>query len=48
LEIVLILRQDRCMVCAKCTIDTELALGTLDVTPRSRRSSGRLFQSVWR
>ena len=27
LEIVLILTQDRCMVCAECTIDLEIVLG---------------------
>jgi hypothetical protein len=48
LEIVSTLRQDRCTVCAKCTIGSEIALITPDGTPRWHRSSGRLFQSVWR
>ena len=26
--------QDRCMVCAKCTIGSEIALGTPNGTPR--------------
>ena len=33
-EIVLILTQDRCMVCAERTIGTEVVLDTLDGTPR--------------
>ena len=32
-EIVLILAQDRCTVCAECTIDMEIILDTPDVTP---------------
>jgi hypothetical protein len=48
LKIILILRQDRCIVCAKCTIGFEIALGTPDGTPRWRRTSGRSFQSIWR
>jgi hypothetical protein len=36
LEIVLISRQDRCKVCAKCTIGSEMSSGTLDGTPRWR------------
>ena len=34
LEIVLILTQDRCMVCAKHTIGLEIILDAPDVTPR--------------
>jgi hypothetical protein len=34
LEIVLILTQDRCMVCAECTIDSEIVLDAPDGTPR--------------
>jgi hypothetical protein len=34
LEIVLILTQDRCMVCAKHTIGSEIILDTPDGTPR--------------
>jgi hypothetical protein len=33
LEIVLILKQDRCMVCAKYTIGSEIILGATDSTP---------------
>jgi hypothetical protein len=38
--------QDSCPVYAKCTIGSEIALGTPDGTPRWHRSSGRSFQSV--
>jgi hypothetical protein len=48
LEIILISRQDRCKVCAICTIGSEITLGTPDGTLRWRRSSERSFQSVWR
>jgi hypothetical protein len=34
LEIVLILLQDRCTVCAEHTIGTEIILDALDGTPR--------------
>jgi hypothetical protein len=34
LEIVLVLVQDRCAVCAKCTIGSEIVLDTPDGTPR--------------
>ena len=34
LEMVLVSVQDRCMVCAKCTIGSEIVLDTLDGTPR--------------
>jgi hypothetical protein len=34
LEIVLVLVQDRCMVCAKRTIGLEIILDTPDGTPR--------------
>jgi hypothetical protein len=34
LEIVLILMQDRCTVCAKHTIGLEIILDTTDETPR--------------
>jgi hypothetical protein len=46
LKIVLILRQDRCLVCAKCTIGSDMNLDTPDGTPRWRRSSGRSFQTI--
>jgi hypothetical protein len=34
LEIVLILMQDRCTLCAELTIDSEIILDAPDVTPR--------------
>jgi hypothetical protein len=34
LEIVLVSEQDRCTVCAKCTIGSEIVLDTPDGTPR--------------
>jgi hypothetical protein len=34
LEIVLVLEQDRCMVCAKSTICSEIILDTPNGTPR--------------
>jgi hypothetical protein len=34
LEIVLISKQDRCMVCADCTIGLEIILDAPDSTPR--------------
>ena len=34
LEIVLVLVQDRCTVCAKCTIDSEIILDAQDGTTR--------------
>jgi hypothetical protein len=34
LEIVLILMQDRCTVCAECSIDSEIIFHTPDGTPR--------------
>jgi hypothetical protein len=34
LEIVLILMQDRCMICAECTIGSEIVLDAPDGTPR--------------
>jgi hypothetical protein len=33
-DIVLILTQDRCMVCLKCTKGSEMVLYALDGTPR--------------
>ena len=36
LEMVLVLVQDRCMVCAKCTIGIEIILHAPDGTPRLR------------
>ena len=43
LEIVLILMQDWCMVCAECTIGLEIVLDAPDGTPRRRGSSGCSF-----
>jgi hypothetical protein len=34
LETVLVSVQDRCTVCAKCTIASEIILGTVDGSPR--------------
>ena len=34
LEMVLVLVQDRCMVCAECTIGSEIILDAPDGTPR--------------
>jgi hypothetical protein len=34
LEMVLVLVQDLCMVCAKCTIGSEIVLDTPKCTPR--------------
>jgi hypothetical protein len=34
LEIVLILTQDRCMICIECTIGSQIILDTPDGTPR--------------
>jgi hypothetical protein len=34
LEIVLILTQDRCMVCTECTIGTKIVFDTPNGTPR--------------
>jgi hypothetical protein len=34
LEIVLILTQDRCMVCSECTIGSEIILDSPNGTPR--------------
>jgi hypothetical protein len=46
-EIVLILTQDRCMVCADHPIGLEIILDIPGGTPRRRGSCGILFQSVW-
>jgi hypothetical protein len=48
LEMVLVSVQDRCMVCAKCTIGSVIILDTANGTPRRRGSSGSSFRSVWR
>jgi hypothetical protein len=43
LEIVLILSQDRCAVCAECTIGLKIVLDAPDGTSRRRGSCGILF-----
>jgi hypothetical protein len=48
LEIVQILTQDRCTVCAKCTIGLEIILDAPDGTPNYHGSRGISFSSVWR
>ena len=48
LEIVLILTQDRCTVCAKRTIGLENCFGHTDGTPTCRGSSACSFWSIWR
>jgi hypothetical protein len=48
LEIVLILTQDRCTVCAEHNIGSEIVLDAPDGTPRRRGSSASLIQFVWR
>jgi hypothetical protein len=37
-----------CTVCAEHIIGSEIILDAPDDTPRSRGSSGSLFESVWR
>ena len=43
LEMVLVLMYDRCTVCAKRTIGSDIMLDAPDATPRSRGSYGILF-----
>jgi hypothetical protein len=43
LEVVLILMQDRCTVCAENSIGSKIILDVSDVTP-----CGILFWSIWR
>ena len=47
-EIVLILTQDRCMVCAERTIGSKIILDEPDGTPTGRESRGISFRSIWR
>jgi hypothetical protein len=47
LDIVLVSVQDRCMVCVKHTIGSEIILDAPNGTPRWRVSSGCSFYSVW-
>jgi NADH:ubiquinone oxidoreductase subunit F (NADH-binding) len=48
LEIVLFLVQDSCMVCAQCTIGSEIVVEVPDGTNRRRGSSESSVRSVWR
>jgi hypothetical protein len=48
LEIVLILTQDRCTVCAERTIGLEIILNAPDGTPRWCGSCQISFRSIWR
>ena len=48
LDIVLVLVQDRCTVCAKRTIGSEIVLDAFDGTPTLRGSSRSSFKYVWR
>jgi hypothetical protein len=48
LKIVLILMQDRCMVCVERTVGLEIILDTPDGTTRCHGSCGILFLSIWR
>jgi hypothetical protein len=48
LEMVLVLVQDRCTVCASSIIGSKIILDTPDGTPRLRGSTGCSFRSVWR
>jgi hypothetical protein len=48
LEIVLILTQDRCTVCAEHTIGSEIVLDKPEGSPSGRGSSGSSIQSAWR
>ena len=47
-DIVLILTQDRCMVCVRHTIGSEIVLDAPDGTPRRGGSCGISLHSVWR
>jgi hypothetical protein len=48
LAMVLVAVQDRCMVCAKHTIGSEIILDAHDGTPSLRGSTRCTFRSVWR
>ena len=45
-DMVLILTQDRCMVCVKRTIGSEIILDAPDRTPRRRGSRGISLHSI--
>jgi hypothetical protein len=48
LETLLVSVQDRCMVCAKRTIGSEIILDAPNGTPRLRVSTRNSFWSIWR
>jgi len=48
LEIVLVSVQDSSMVCAQCTIGSEIVVEVPDGTPRYRGSSESSVRSIWR
>jgi hypothetical protein len=48
LETMLVSMQYRCTVFVEHTIGSEIILDAPDYTPRSRGSSGSMFESVWR
>jgi hypothetical protein len=48
LETVLVSVQDRCMLCTKCIIGSEIVLDTPDGTPRLRGSTRSSFRSIWK
>ena len=48
LEMVLVLMQDRCTVCVKCTIGSDIIEDAPDGTPRRLSSTRSLFWYVWR
>ena len=48
LQIVLISRQQRYMVCVECTMAMEIILGTTDGTPRCLESCGSSCRSILR
>ena len=47
LEMVLVFTEDRCTICAKRTIGSEIVLDAPDGTPKLRGSSGCSFRSIW-
>jgi hypothetical protein len=48
LEMLLVLVQYRCTVCAKHTTGSEIILDTPDGTPKLRGATRPSFRSVWR
>jgi hypothetical protein len=48
LETVLVSEQERCMVCAKHTIGSQIVLDAPDGTPMLRGSSESSFPSFWK